>query len=102
MSDRFNAALGESIRRHRDQRMTQAELAQRVGLSRTSVTNIECGRQRLLVDQLVDIAAALEVPVADLVPPASLLVPESGKDGRQLKEMPTVQRWLNATRRAAG
>ena len=34
------------------------------------MTNIECGRQRLLVDQLVEIAEALGVEAAGLLPSA--------------------------------
>ena len=48
--------------------LTQEELAQRVHLKRTSITNIEKGRQKLLVHTLFDIAAALDVPTADLIP----------------------------------
>ena len=39
--------------------MTQDDLAQRVGMKRTSVTNIEIGRQRLLLDSVEDFARAL-------------------------------------------
>jgi DNA-binding XRE family transcriptional regulator len=48
--------------------LTQEELAHRVHLKRTSITNIEKGRQKLLVHTLFDIAAALDVPIADLIP----------------------------------
>jgi transcriptional regulator with XRE-family HTH domain len=39
--------------------LTQAELAQRCGLERTSITNIEAGRQTLSVQRINAIAAAL-------------------------------------------
>lgn len=39
--------------------MTQEELAKRVGYTRVSVTNIETGRQRLLMDVIEQFAKAL-------------------------------------------
>jgi transcriptional regulator with XRE-family HTH domain len=41
--------------------MTQNELAKRVGLTRVSVTNIETGRQRLLLHQVENFAHGLGV-----------------------------------------
>jgi transcriptional regulator with XRE-family HTH domain len=59
-------------RRIRDTRkiakLTQEGLAARVNLTRTSVTNIEKGRQKLLLHTLFDLAAAMKVPVAQLMP----------------------------------
>lgn len=40
---------------------TQTDLASKVGLSRTSVTNIEIGRQRILLSDLFDFARAFGV-----------------------------------------
>lgn len=39
--------------------LQQAELAKRVGLTRTSVVNIECGRQRVLLDDVAKFSMAL-------------------------------------------
>lgn len=53
-------ALGQQIRALRRMRgVTQQALAQRVGLSRTSVTNIELGRQPVTVEMFYRITAAL-------------------------------------------
>jgi transcriptional regulator with XRE-family HTH domain len=61
-------ALGRAIReRRQQQRMTQGELADLAGLSRASITNIELGRQSVLVDQLCRFAAVLGVSPADLL-----------------------------------
>ena len=38
--------------------LSQADLAERVGLERTSVCNIEAGRQRVLLDDVEKFAAA--------------------------------------------
>jgi hypothetical protein len=39
-----------------------------VGLSRTSIANIEAGRQKILLHQLLDLAAAVEVHPSALLP----------------------------------
>ncbi len=49
--------------------LTQAELGGAVGLTRTSITNIERGRQRILVHTLFEIAAELGIEPRDLLPP---------------------------------
>lgn len=62
-------AIGERIRKHRiAYGLTQVQLAELLSLSRTSVTNIEKGRQKLLVHTLAEIASILEVDVSDLLP----------------------------------
>lgn len=61
--------LGETLKRiRRLRRMTQEELAMKVQLSRTSITNIEKGRQKILVHTLAAIATALETPIGELFP----------------------------------
>jgi len=61
--------FGNRVRELREEKnVTQEELGRRVDLSRTSITNIEKGRQRILLHQLVDIAAALDAKPEDLMP----------------------------------
>src|SRR5205809_314202 len=61
--------LGRLIRLHRERlTLSQAALAGRVGLSRTSVTNIEQGRQKILVHQLLAFAVALGTSPEALLP----------------------------------
>jgi len=48
--------------------MTQGRLGASIGLSRTSITNIEKGRQKLLIDTLWVIARVLGVPGHELLP----------------------------------
>jgi len=43
-------------------------LANQIGLSRTSITNIESGRQAVLLHQVYDLAKALDITVQDLLP----------------------------------
>ena len=63
------ADFGRLVCEHRRRlRLTQEQLSLRIGLSRTSVTNIEKGRQKILLHQLYAIASALEVPPETLLP----------------------------------
>jgi transcriptional regulator with XRE-family HTH domain len=94
MPDQFNEELGRRIRAAREGKLTQATLGARIGLSRTAVTNIECGRQRLLVDQLVEIAAAIGVPPSELLPPSTTRPVGVAQGQANITEMPTVQRWV--------
>jgi len=65
----FYEALGHRIRGARDQAgLSQLELAQRVGLARASIANLEAGRQRPPVHTIVLIASVVEVPVEALLP----------------------------------
>jgi transcriptional regulator with XRE-family HTH domain len=63
------AGIGQRIRDLRVERgLTQTRLAELLSLSRTSVTNIENGRQKLLVHTMVEIATILEVDASALLP----------------------------------
>jgi len=67
--------IGEVIRNRRRSskpRLTQERLAQRVGISRASLANIETGRQSVMVHQLYALAEALKLAPADLLPPADV------------------------------
>jgi transcriptional regulator with XRE-family HTH domain len=44
---------------------TQAELAEEVGVQRTSINNTEAGRQRLMLHTIQKIAEALDVPLCE-------------------------------------
>ena len=64
------AEIGARVRHARQRRgcATQIGLAQAVGLTPASITNLEAGRQRPPVHVALLIAQALEVPVGDLLP----------------------------------
>ena len=54
------AAIGARIRMIRETLgLDQSEVSKRVGLNRTSVTNIELGRQRILMGDVERFASAL-------------------------------------------
>lgn len=68
----FYAAVGKKISEvRRRQEMTQEALASAITLTRTSVVNIELGKQQLLLHTLVKIARALRVPPLHLIPDIS-------------------------------
>jgi transcriptional regulator with XRE-family HTH domain len=95
----FYLRLGDLIRRRREQlRLTQAELGETLGLSRTSVTNIERGRQRLLVDQFHSVCRALDVPPSLLLSDVGAGTANPVDTPRpELEKMPTVAAFVKRT-----
>lgn len=72
----FYKELGKRVSRARKARkLSQEKLAKHLGLSRTSVTNIEKGRQPVDVDVLVKIANQLRADLLDLIPEGAILKP---------------------------
>jgi transcriptional regulator with XRE-family HTH domain len=72
----FYLVFGAMLARARKRRnVSQEALAKELGLTRTSVTNIEKGRQPLQLHSLYLLAQSLKVEVKDLLPsPAALEV----------------------------
>ena len=71
---KLSAAIGSRIkqlRRMQTPEMNQARLGKILGLTRTSITNIESGRQKLTVDTLFKLCEAFSVEVSELVPKVS-------------------------------
>ena len=61
-------AVGEEIRNLRKAKgMTQAQLARAAGILRPNLSRIEAGKHRPTLETLERIAAALKVPVVDLI-----------------------------------
>jgi transcriptional regulator with XRE-family HTH domain len=61
--------VGRRVKRARSgANLTQDDLAQKISLSRTSIANLERGRQRIMVHCLDEIANALNVPISSLLP----------------------------------
>ncbi len=94
----FYAEVGRLIRRAREASgLTQEELASQVSLTRTSVTNIEKGRQKLLLHTIIDIAAALRVAPAELLPGAAATGEAGGDLEELIKGRPRKERaWIRA------
>lgn len=60
--------FGERVRQIREARgLTQAVLAETIGKTRASITNMEAGRQQPTLSTLVDLARALGVPTGVLL-----------------------------------
>jgi DNA-binding XRE family transcriptional regulator len=80
--------VGQKIRQLREgqtggrARLTQAELAEMVGLERTSITNIERGNQKVPLHVLYRICEALRAPVSDVMP---LIADVQGEGGATLE-----------------
>lgn len=95
----YYAVLGRKIADIRSQLgMTQETLASKISLSRTSVINIEKGRQQLLVHTLADIAHALHVDPSDII--SNLQIREQKDITSVLKERGVPEKgidWLKTT-----
>ncbi|CAN7724567.1 helix-turn-helix transcriptional regulator [Variovorax sp. LjRoot290] len=71
---RLYQALGDKVKKLRESqagtrgRMTQSELADLVGLERTSITNIERGNQKVPLHVLFRICEVLRASVSDALP----------------------------------
>jgi transcriptional regulator with XRE-family HTH domain len=88
----FYQELGRRVAARRGAlRITQAEVGERLGVSRASVANIEAGRQKLYAHQLYALARALRLPDLSGVLPIDI----PGEGGNTLlgerRDMSSVQ-----------
>ena len=62
--------LGQAVaKRRRELSLTQSDIAEKLGVSRASLANLENGRQRIMVHQLFALVNALKLrSILDLVP----------------------------------
>ena len=71
------AIVGTRVRVAREAaELSQEQLAAAVGLTRTSITNLEMGRQQTPLHTLYAIAHALNLPLKDLLPDYPEKVPQ--------------------------
>ncbi len=85
-------ALGRLVRSHRERaQLTQDELARRVGMTRTSITNIESGRQKVQIHTLYQIARSLEVSPNALLPSPTEDLPEMAET-QLLEDLPSAEK----------
>lgn len=74
--DVFYKKIGENIRARRKERgLSQEGLAKAVGLKRPSMSNIEKGRQNILLHTFCDIIETLDTNVSALLPEQPRLEP---------------------------
>lgn len=99
----FYKEVGRRIRDARTQRkprLTQEALGKLVSLTRTSITNVEKGRQKFLLHTLADIAAVLQVEPASLLPPSKNAM--NNQLDQALKNRPEAEKeWIKSAVSAA-
>jgi transcriptional regulator with XRE-family HTH domain len=67
--DALYAEFGSKVRQKRlEAGLRQSEVAERVGLTRASISNLEAGRQRPLLHQVYELARTLHTDLHDLLP----------------------------------
>ncbi len=72
--DSLYIRIGEMLRARRDQLgMKQGELADAIGLRRTSVSNIESGRQKAPLHLIYKMCSVLGIDIATILPPVEEL-----------------------------
>ncbi|MGH7510942.1 MAG: helix-turn-helix transcriptional regulator [Gemmatimonadales bacterium] len=86
--ERFYEAVGARVRAAREGKLTQAQLAQRVGMTRSSIANFERGKQRVLLHTLVLMARCLDARVDELLPPDGL---DPAGAAEQEEQLATIQ-----------
>lgn len=70
-ADRLYKLIGKTIhdlRLAKEPKLTQAGLADLLGVKRTSITNIEKGEQRIPLHVLYTLCAKLSVQISDVIP----------------------------------
>lgn len=103
MGSPFYEEFGRLLRRAREgQGLTQAQVADRVSLSRTSITNIESGNQPVQLMTVYELAAAVGVAPAHILPARSV---ESLDESNMLDGLPDdarsdVEMFVSKSRRA--
>lgn len=72
------AAVGKRLKHFRQQaEMTQTQLAERVGILRTSITNMESGKQKPPLSTLYKLCLVLGVEVSEFLPSMFEIVQEN-------------------------
>ena len=94
-SEHLYRSIGQLVRAGRKEaELTQDELAQRVGLTRTSINNIEHGRQKIQVHTLYALAEALSVPASALLPPTGSQQPSVSENQLPKDLLPEEREWV--------
>jgi transcriptional regulator with XRE-family HTH domain len=89
------AEFGRLVRATRlDAGLTQAQLGEAVGLTRTSIANIEAGRQRAFIDTAYRIADAVNCPPHELLPDPATLRAEADLPPDVERQPLDVQKWI--------
>lgn len=94
--DPFYIEFGKLVRAYRQRLgLTQDQLGERVGLSRTSITNIEQGRQKVLLHHLFLLAESLEISAEVLLPNMRMAETERHIDQKLPKHLTDLEKdWV--------
>jgi transcriptional regulator with XRE-family HTH domain len=94
--DEINERFGQLLARWRKRAgISQEKLGEVLGLTRTSVTNIERGRQPIQLHTLYAIADALGIEPTDLMPAVSKLIPHTTIEHEHFKSLSVrTSHWL--------
>src|SRR5580700_9916208 len=85
--DRFYSIVGKKIKSARSEAgISQTVLAQRIGFNRSSIANLEAGRQRIALHLFFLISEAIGVNPAALFPDVGLLEVEGSTTIQNLNE----------------
>ena len=92
----FYIELGRRVRLHREAaELSQEQLAKHLRLTRSSVANLEAGQQRISAETLVEVALALGVELAELLPARA---PTVGVESMIPPGLPRkIRRWITDT-----
>ncbi len=61
-------SIGQNLKKYREEKgQTQVELSDLVGIERTSVTNIEAGKNNMTIEQLLYFCEVFEITPNDLL-----------------------------------
>lgn len=78
---RLQKLLGERIKKRREElKLNQGELASKLQIGRTSVSNIEAGRQQPPLNVLYEICNALDIDIQSILPTYSELIAPSNPE----------------------
>lgn len=91
--------VGERLKQHRRScGLTQSQLAAATGMQRTTIANIESGRQKASLSVLYQLCAVLKIEVSRLLPTVVDVtqgkVVELDIDGRQARAWPRTAEFL--------
>lgn len=90
--DRLYQQIGKAIhdlRQAKKPKLTQAALAEILGVTRTSITNIEKGEQRIPLHLLYTLCANLSVQISDVIPVVEDIVGQSPNTTSRLPDQST-------------
>jgi transcriptional regulator with XRE-family HTH domain len=88
--ERFYREFGRLLRQARERaepKITQKQLADRVGLTRTSITNIELGKQHVSLHALFTLASAVGLKPSELLPDAAFASPTGSALSNQVGQL---------------